>query len=960
MDQKISPIPKIEEDVLNLWQQEDIFAKVVEARKDGKQFVFYDGPPFATGLPHYGHILQMAIKDAVLRYRTMQGYNVPRKIGWDTHGLPVEYELEKELGISGKKEIIDYGIEKFVEGARAIVLRYTREWETTMQRMGRWVDVTHPYVTMDNDYIESVWWAFSELYKKGLIYKDYRVSPYCPRCGTVLSNFELNQGYRDNVSDASVYVSLRVTSEGKFKDTHLVFWTTTPWTIPAVTGMSVSPKAQYVIVNQDDKRYVLAEDRYKDVFPDDPVESTFSGSELIGLRYEPPYSIESSENSDRVVAGEHVTTVDGTGVASIAPAYGEIDSLIGKQENLPMVQAIAPDGTVKTGLGLPGEGQFIKKADKEVLADLQHRGLLVKEQPIKHTYPFCWRCGTPLLYYPATSWFVKVTDLKDRIVKENEQIKWLPEHLRDGRFGRWLEGARDWAISRDRFWGAPLPVWECQKCDEFKIIASAQELDADNDGEPDVHDFHRPYIDKITFTCEKCQGEMHRVPFVFDCWFESGSMPYAQHHYPFENQDKFNPDQKVGYPADFIAEAMDQTRGWFYTLHVLGVSLFDHRAFNSVVVSGLLQAPDGKKLSKSLRNYVEPEILFNDQGVDPMRLFLFTSTTLGEDYRFSDMAVQDVKRRWLVPLLNVLQYYQLSLKETVEDQSTHLHFKPVDNWIKARVHEACAQVTAAMEGDDIRSPNDLVRACRTFGPLVEDLSTWYVRLSRGRKDPAFTTTLREILLQISQIYAPFFPFVTEHIFQVARKNQDPQSVHLCLLAQDDSWQNKDVLHEMAVVREIVSIGRELRTRSSIAIRQPLSKLEITKHEATHLSSEATAIIEQELQIEKVVFVDALSQGTTADQAGKIGLDTSITPELKNKGLANNLRRVIQDLRKQAELQPGDTAVVRVEPLEDHVAELLTSQLAYTALSKSDITNTVLAESEYSTDSGSITIKLYQA
>ncbi len=939
MENKALSLPQIEHDILKFWEENAIFEQVVKKHAKDKPFVFYDGPPFATGLPHHGHILQMAIKDAVLRYKTMQGFNVPRKIGWDTHGLPVENLLENELNLTGgKRAIEEYGIENFVTAARNVVLRYTEEWKKTMTRMGRWVDVEDPYTTMDNNYIESVWWAFAELHKKGLIYKDFRVSPYCPHCGTVLSNFEVNLGYKDDVPDISVYVALKMTGNN-FSDKYLVFWTTTPWTIPSVTGMAVSADATYVEVADSGKTYVLAKDLAQSVFPEGTLGREFSGSELVGTHFEPAYALVKEDSAYRIVAGEHVTTDNGTGIASLAPMYGEIDAEVGKREDLPGSQHVNPDGTMATDKDLPGAGKFVKTADKDIIADLESRGLLVKQQTIKHTYPFCWRCDTPLLYYPTTSWFVKVTAIKDRLVAENKEINWQPSHLRDGRFGKWLEGARDWAISRDRYWGAPLPVWECTQCDMVHIIGSREDLTtqaADATQIPD--DLHRPYIDAVTLTCE-CGGEVKRVPFVFDCWFESGSMPFAQHHYPFENQDQFGPEGP-NYPADFIAEALDQTRGWFYVLHVLGVALWDKKAFKNVDVSGLLLASDGRKLSKKLRNYTEPEVIMEEHGVDALRLFLFTATTLGEDYRFSDEAVQDVKRRWIVPLLNVLQFYKISTHANDMNRDTLLQHKLLDQWMESRIMECQRDVTNAMK-PDTDSPYDIVKACRTFGPLVEDLSTWYVRLSRGRKDALFLSNLCEYLEWISELYAPFLPFVTEYIFQEVRPPRKFQaSVHLGYQLDEASFGDAnaklghgrdELLKSMEDVRAVVALGRDLRNQHKLPIKQPLSKLEVKTEQA--IDKSLLELIAQELQIQEVVVVDTLTAdfAQSTNQNIAIALDTALTNELKAEGVANTLRRTIQDLRKQAGLQPTDAAAAHVTNLADDVKKYLNDQLGKTTL-----------------------------
>jgi isoleucyl-tRNA synthetase len=930
MEQKPLQLPQIEKEILTFWEKEGIFDKVVKAHEKDEPFVFYDGPPFATGLPHHGHILQMAIKDAVIRYKTMQGYNVPRKIGWDTHGLPVEYQLEKELNISGKKQIEAYGIDKFVEAARGIVLRYTAEWKKTMERMGRWVDVAHPYTTMDNDYIESVWWAFSELHKKELIYKDFRVSPYCPRCGTVLANFEVNQGYKDNTPDPSVYVAVKITGDAPtaLEDAHLLLWTTTPWTLPANVAAAVNVDEQYAVVSHEGQKYVVAESLVKNIFGESAAgDQVLNGSELLGITYEPLYNVSKNDGAYRVVAGHHVTTDDGTGIVHMAPSYGEDDYVIARSENLitPLLQTVDPDGKVKMGLGIPGEGKFVKTADKEIMADLQEKGVLFKEQPIKHTYPFCWRCDTPLLYFPVTSWYVRVASIKDQLVAENKKIHWQPAHLRDGRFGNWLEGSPDWAISRDRYWGAPLPVWECTKCERVTIVSSRDEL-KDKAADPLTvpNDLHRPYIDAVTMTCA-CGGEVKRVPFVFDCWFESGSMPFAQHHYPFENKEAFDAVAGKGYPADFIAEALDQTRGWFYVLHVLGVALWGKRAFKNVDVSGLLLAKDGRKLSKSLRNYTEPEIVMEEQGVDALRLFLFTATTLGEDYRLSDEAVNDVKRRWIVPLLNVVQYYKQSLADQDPAQSTSDSHAALDAWIQARTNEAERTIAAAMTGDE-ENPYDLVRACRTFGPLVEDLSTWYVRLSRGRTDAAFTTTLRKQLGHIARMYAPFLPFVMEYIYQELRDQTDAQSVHILMRHGADAIGNKEEeatqLHLMKEVRDIVSVGREQRNKNQLPLKQPLAK--VTIYAEKPLDAAYGELIKQELQVKEVAF-----QSENEDK--KLDFDVTVTSELKAEGEANVLRRTIQDLRKQAQLQPKDAAAVFVTNLADNVKPFLNDQLSKTTL-----------------------------
>lgn len=939
METKPLTLSQIEQDVLKFWADNDIFTKVNAEHANDPDFVFYDGPPFANGLPHYGHITQMAVKDAVLRYKTMLGFKVPRKIGWDTHGLPVEYQLEKELGLSGKKSIQDFGVDKFVEAARSSVLRYSGEWVSTMERMGRWMDLQNPYTTMDNSYIESVWWAFSELHKKGLIYDDYRVGPYCSRCGTVLSNFEVNLGYKDDVSDPSVYVKLRITNGRDYlRGAYLLVWTTTPWTLPVNMAVAVDPKSKYVLVEHNHEKFVVAEALLNRLFNGEAtVIESFEGEDLISTQYESLYTISGESFEYKVVSGHHVSLEDGTGVVHMAPAHGEDDFKIGKAAGLPIVSSVEPDGKLKTGFSWPGEGEFFKKADQTILSDLESRGVLFKQDVIKHTYPFCWRCDTPLLYFPSTSWYVAVTKIKDELISENKTIKWQPEHIRDGRFGKWLEGARDWAISRDRFWGAPIPVWQCDGCKHSHVFGAKSEIESL--GSFDLNDLHRPYIDAIEWRCKKCQsGTMKRVPFVFDCWFESGSMPFAQFGYPIQNHDHFNAESQLNYPADFIVEALDQTRGWFYTLHVLGVALFGKAAFKAVDVNGLILAGDGKKLSKKLRNYTEPEVLFENEGVDAFRLFVLTATAIGEEYRFSDDAVRDVRRRWLTPLLNVVSYFELS-KQVTDDSGTPEHYAKLDDWMKARVAEARAEVFAAMDGDDRHAPYDLVRACRTFGPLVEDLSTWYVRLCRGRTDKAFTDTLQNVLVEISTTYAPFLPFVSEFIYQKfsVKGAGLPESVHLRFCEQLNTWHDDDVIKNMSVIREIVTLARSLRANLKIPNRQPLNKILCQSIRDIELLF-AVGFLRNELNVKEFYFSSELPAGVgefpvaTNDLIDlKIWIDPTITDELKAEGNANELRRVIQDMRKSASLSSGDRAEVAITGLTPDIKRYLEPQLKTTRL-----------------------------
>lgn len=931
----LTNLPNIEHEVLDFWEKEGIFDAVVQNAKDKPDFVFYDGPPFTSGLPHYGHIAQMAIKDAVLRYKTMQGYKVPRKIGWDTHGLPVEYELEKQLGLANKKAILEYGVDNFVNEARKIVLRYVDEWKGTMRRMGRWVNVDHPYTTMENGYIQSVWWAFGELYKKGLVYKAYRVGPYCPRCGTTLANFELNQGYKDDVADPGVFVSLPVIDpNGDYECDNLIIWTTTPWTLPSNAAVAVNPGMEYsrVLYKKDQHLYIVATSRISAVFQDGEyniVDDSLLGEDLLGLKYQPPYRASDNKKAYKVIdGGEKVTSEEGTGLLHVAPAYGEVDFELGKKNDLPLIQSVDLDGTVLVGKieNMPEgiEGKFVKSADKIIMADLENRGLLIKSETIHHTYPFCWRCDSPLLYLPTTSWYVETTKIKDQLIAENNKINWQPEHIKDGRFGKWLDGVRDWAISRDRFWGAPIPIWECKGCGEIKVIGSAKELGLD-----EKFDLHRPHIDSIKLKCEKCSAEMQRVPFVFDCWFESGSMPYAQHHYPQCDAEVFDPAQHKGYPAEFIGEALDQTRGWFYTLHVLGVALFGEKAYKNVNVSGLILDKNGKKLSKKLRNYVDPNVLFEDQGVDALRLFLFTATRLGEEYKFDESNVSDVKRRWLIPLLNTLNYYEL-YKGSADDSETSEAHKLLDEYISERLNQVAVEIERAMTPTDSRSGYDVVTAARTFGPFIEDLSTWYVRLSRGRTDQAFYDTLRNVLIRVSKLMAPFTPFVAEHIYTKLRSKDEAKSVHMTEEFKPGAKWNEEAVAQMNLVREVVEAGREARAAAGIAIKQPLAELRVKASTRNANLDKLKALIEHELQIKSVEFIETLPSGDNWVAIERPNLtamlSTELTDELKQEGIANVIRRTIQDMRKELKLQPSDAAEVYLENVTREVVEFVDAQL----------------------------------
>ncbi len=1077
--------PQIEEKVLAFWKDEGIFEKSLELRKDSPRYSFYDGPPFATGLPHYGHILAMAIKDVVTRYKTMQGFYVPRKNGWDCHGLPVEYELEKELGLKGKADIEKLGVDVFNQKARGIVMRYSSEWVKTIERMGRWIDTENAYKTMDNDYIESVWWVFKQIWDKGYVYKDYRVSPYCPRCGTTLSNFEVTQGYKD-VKDESVFVKFPISNrtqlvsnklvssknqgeagddsssaqlvssklvsgksqgentEGSFStgsksigvagesgsrnefgmteeksNTYFLVWTTTPWTLPSNVALVVGAGIEYVKIKvrsadldpsqaqddppslglrpgkqeriQDDppslklrqgkqekeEFLILAKDRLSVIMGEYDIVEEMKGADLVGMEYESLYSMASADHHYKVYGADFVTTTDGSGIVHIAPAFGEDDMRVAKEQSLPNdVRMVDLEGKLLTGFGLPGEGKKVKEADHFIKADLEERGLLYKKEKITHSYPFCWRCDTALLYYALPSWYVKVTAVQEDLIKNNQEIHWVPNHLKDGRFGKWLEGVKDWAISRSRYWGAPLPVWECvgmarspmsdcirleddkrgsresgeddqqndqtndqmpmtndQKngqmpmtndqsndqqmgCGHVKVVGSVEELAQLAVDKADIQnmDLHKPQIDNILIKCEKCGGVMKRTSEVFDCWFESGSMPYAQWHYPFENKEEF----MAGAPADFIAEGLDQTRGWFYTLHVLSTMVTGKPAFKNVVVNGLILAKDGKKLSKSLRNYTPPQELFDTVGVDALRYFLMVSTPIGEDYRFSDDAVREMVRKLLIPLWNSYKYLATFAELEGWKPGENSELTAMDRWMLAKLNLAISDV------DKWMGKYELTKAARVLTDLVTDLSTWYIRRSKKRTDKAFFATLYKVLKEMSKLIAPFTPFIAEELYQNMKEAGEMESVHLCDYPVSGEI-DKTILDQMEKIRALVEIGHSLRAENGLKVRQPLGEMSIKID--GEMPEELIEILLDELNVKKFSgdfdgFVKTQTVKVGESKGLKVALETELNDELKEEGYYREIVRHIQDLRKVAGYKAGEAAIVGFVSQSDKITELL--------------------------------------
>jgi len=827
--------PEREERVLRLWQEKGVFRKSVEGRRDRPIFSFYDGPPFATGLPHYGHLLAGTIKDAVPRYKTMKGFCVPRRFGWDCHGLPIENEIEKAKELSGAKAIEQFGIAAFNEECRAIVLRYTEEWKKTVNRMGRWVDFDKTYKTMDLKFMESVWWVFKQIYDQELIYEGFKVMPFSMKLGTPLSNFEANLNYRE-VDDPSVTVAFEWKDE---PGTYFLAWTTTPWTLPSNLALMVSPENEYVKVEKDGKKYVLAEARLNANFKEGAeVVERFKGNALNGKKYKPLFPFFAESNAFRVIVEEAVSMEDGTGIVHCAPAFGEVDFYACKRENIELVCPVDNNGRFTSEVP-PYQGMLVKDADKQIMHDLKKQGHLFYQGTIHHRYPFCWRSDTPLIYKAVSTWFVAVEKIKKQILEANEQIHWVPGHIKEGRFGKWLENARDWAISRNRYWGTPIPVWRSEDGD-MHAIGSIEELEKLT-GEK-IHDLHRHNIDHLTFV--KDGKKYTRINQVFDCWFESGSMPYAQNHYPFENKREF----EESFPADFIGEGLDQTRGWFYTLTVLSAALFRKPAFKNVIVNGIILAEDGNKMSKRLKNYPDPEIVMQKYGADAIRLYMLNSPAVkADDLRFSEKGVEHVLRQVMIPFWNSFVFLSTYAKIYHWKPSKKVHeLALIDRWILSLTQKLIGDVESAMDG------YDLSRAVEPFVGFVEELTNWYIRRCRGRfwadqdspdRQAAFHT-LYTVLLTLSKVAAPFIPFLTDAIYQELKTAEMPESVHLCDFPVIDLKLRDETLEkEMAAAQSAVSLGHSLRKEYKLKVRQPLRKaLLITSNE------ELLAALEKQQQL----------------------------------------------------------------------------------------------------------------
>ena len=856
VDSQVS-FPQLEEDVLKFWQEHGSFAESLRRREGCDEFVFYDGPPFATGMPHYGHLLAGTIKDVVPRYQTMRGKFVKRTFGWDCHGLPVENEMEKELKLNNKKAIEAYGIDKFNEACRSIVLRYTSEWEQVVNRMGRWVDFRHGYRTMDRDYMESIWWVFKSLWDKGLIYEGHKILPYCPRCATPLSNFEANQGYME-VTDPAITIRFKAEDE---ENTYFVAWTTTPWTLPSNLALAVGPEIDYVKIHDGDEYYIMAESRlhayYKDNVPE--ITARCKGRDLAGRRYVPLFDYFrdlAAQGAFQVLAADYVSTEDGSGIVHIAPGFGEDDAAVCHAAGLPDVCPI-DDQCCFTAEVPDYAGRYVKDVDHEVIARLKAEGKLIHRGTIKHNYPHCWRDDHPLIYRAISTWFVKIDAIKDKMIAANRQIDWFPAHLKEGRFGKWLENARDWAISRNRYWGTPLPVW---RNDEGEVICVGSVAELEKLTGKKVNDLHKHFVDALEIPSPTGKSPLRRIPEVLDCWFESGSMPYAQKHYPFENKEHF----EANFPADFIAEGLDQTRGWFYTLVVLGAALFDKPAFQHVVVNGLILAENGQKMSKRKKNYPDPMDVIDRYGADALRLFMLGSQVVhAEDLKFSENGIKEVLRNVMIPMWNAYSFFVTyanvdGYTPIAEVPAPHNPANALDRWILS----SCSQMVEEI-ADELDHYN-LQKAANRFERFVDDLTNWYIRRSRRRfwkssddrdKQEAYAT-LHYVLLTFCKTAAPFIPFTTEAIYGNLRTPEMPESVHCCDFPSAAGAARDEALEkQMELTMIAVKLGRHLRTQHNLKVRQPLARavLLAPDAEARKLLEGTLDIIGEELNVKTLDF-----------------------------------------------------------------------------------------------------------
>jgi isoleucyl-tRNA synthetase len=938
--------PQMEEAVLAMWKKGKTFERSVAARKGGPSFILYDGPPTVNGSPAVHHVFMSVFKDIIPRYKVMKGYYAPRIAGWDTHGLPVELEVEKQLGFSSKTQIEEYGIDKFNALCRQNVNKYLREFEEVLERVGYWIDLDNAYITMKNEYIETCWWAIKQMWDKGLVYQGYRVTPHCPRCGTSLSSHEVSQGYQEDTEDPSVYIKFKVAEKSKTKfpadkPVFLLAWTTTPWTLPGNTALAVAPEAEYVLLKGDNDYLIIAArlagtiklDGYSEV-------KKIAGKDLVDVQYEPlfnPHEFDvkrlrfqsggallaqkaNKKLTYRVISGDFVTMEDGTGIVHIAPAFGEVDYEAGKQWGLDFVQQVDLQGKITGSYSFAGK--FVKDADPLIMEDLKSRGLLFHWGTIKHTYPFCWRCESPLLYYAKTTWYIKTTAVKDRLISGNEEINWYPDYIKYGRFGDWLKNNIDWSLSRERYWGTPLPVWRCDACGAFECIGGLDELK----GKPGIAglreplDLHRPYVDEITFACSKCGGKMKRAPEVMDCWFDSGAMPIGQLHYPFENKELFDSQLKQ---ADYICEAIDQTRGWFYTLHAISTLLFDRPCFKNVICLGHMLDAKGEKMSKRKGNVVLPDEVLKKYGADALRWYLYTASALGNPRQFDVKQVEEVSRSFLATLWNVYSFFVMyaNIDNYKPAEPFHPPTAELDKWILSELNQLVADVDSALEN------YNLIDAGRKIETFVDGLSNWYVRRSRRRfwksendadKLSAYNT-LYQCLVTLAKLLAPFTPFLAEELYQNLVRSvftDAPESVHLTDFPQaDTNMIDKQLSDDNRLAMKVCSMGRSARSKAGIKIRQPLETLYVgvaSDFEARSLERVAPLILDElnikELKtntLEKVGGMEVANFSVVSEAGSCVAVSTYITVELQAEGIAREIVHRLQTMRRTANYEIAD-------------------------------------------------------
>ncbi len=959
--------PQVEENILSLWRKNNVFERSVDARQGARRFVLYEGPPTANGSPGIHHVLARVFKDVIPRYKAMKGYYTPRMAGWDTHGLPVELEVERELGLSGKPQIEEYGVDRFNAHCRESVFGYLKEWEAMTERIGFWIDLKHPYITMDNNYIETCWWAIKQMWDKGLVYQGYKVTPHCPRCGTSLSSHEVALGYQDDVEDPSVYIKFKVVPSplsesaeqrrlyelSRDKPAYFLAWTTTPWTLPGNTALAVAADAEYVVVENDDEYLILASALLKQTgLVDYEVVERMRGNDLAsitGVNYEPLYNPHqfgeerrrlefvneagvlgaprlklqelNKELTYKVIDTDFVSMEEGTGIVHIAPAFGVVDFEVGMHPDycLDFVQPVDLQGNI-TGT-YPFSGKFVKDADPLILDDLKSRGLLFRSERIRHTYPFCWRCESPLLYYAKQTWYIKTTAVKEGLIAGNNEINWYPEHIKYGRFGDWLENNVDWAFSRERYWGTPLNIWHCESCGNYQCVGSVDELKNKPGfaGLKEPLDLHRPFVDELSFTCPECGAKMRRVPEVIDCWFDSGAMPVSQWHYPFEN-DTLLEDGR--FPADYICEAVDQTRGWFYSLHAISTLLFNRPCFKNVICLGHILDAKGEKMSKAKGNVVEPWAVINKHGADALRWYCLTASPPGNVRRFSADMVAEVTRHFLLTLWNVYSFFVTYAnidRFTPSAEGTPLYQSELDRWIIAELNQLIVDVDTALDG---YNPTGAGRKIEGF---VDDLSNWYVRRSRRRfwksendaDKLAAYNTLYECLVTLSKLLAPFTPFLAEELYQnlvCSVFPEAPDSVHLADFPVADMTKiDKQLAADTRLAMKISSLGRAARSLAGIKVRQPLDHavVSLASHGEERSLKQLKPQILEELNVKDLRFIDDINkldkEGYVISSEGNysVAVPTEISPELQAEGMAREIVHRLQIMRRSAGFDIAD-------------------------------------------------------